>query len=57
VLGILVTIGLAFGFGVGGPVWLRSLVGFGAFAFSALLIRWPATRKRLMAFMHWLTER
>jgi hypothetical protein len=55
VLGILVGIGLAVGFGVPGPWTVKLLAGLGSFAASCLLIRWSRTRHLLMAFMHWLT--
>ena len=55
VLGILVGIALTVGFGV--PVWwpLRVVAGLASFALAAGLIRWPWSRHKLMAFMHWLT--
>jgi uncharacterized membrane protein YedE/YeeE len=55
VLGILVGIGLTVGFGVQGAWWVRTAAGAGAFALSMALLRWRASRHRLMAAMHWLT--
>lgn len=55
VLGILVSIGLTVGFGVGGSICWRVAAGVGAFAFAAFLIWWRPVRKLLMAFMHRLT--
>jgi hypothetical protein len=56
VLGILVSISLAVGFGISGPWQAKLLAGLGSFAVSCLLIRWAWTRHLLMAFMHWLTR-
>jgi hypothetical protein len=55
VLGILVGIGLAVGFGVPGPWEAQLVAGLGSFAAACLAIRWSRTRHYLMAFMHWLT--
>jgi hypothetical protein len=55
VLGILVGIGLAVGFGVPGPWQAQLVAGLGSFAAACLAIRWSRTRHYLMAFMHWLT--
>jgi len=57
VLGILVGIGLAVGFGVPGPWWAKFLAGAGAFAVACLLIGWGRSRNYLMEFMHRLTGR
>lgn len=56
VLGILVTIGLTVGFGVGGPWWSKLAAGGGSFLLSALLIKLPTSRHLMMSFMHWLTR-
>jgi hypothetical protein len=55
VLGILVGIGLAVGFGTPGPWDVKLLAGLGSFVGACLLIRWRRTRHLLMAFMHRLT--
>jgi predicted RNA-binding Zn-ribbon protein involved in translation (DUF1610 family) len=55
VLGILVGISLAVGFGVSCPWWEQLAAGLGSFAVSCFLIRWSRTRHLLMTFMHWLT--
>jgi hypothetical protein len=57
VLGILVGIGLAVGFGVPGPWEVKLAAGLGSFAVACLLIRWTWSRHHLMEFMHWLTGR
>jgi hypothetical protein len=54
VLGILVGIGLAFGFGVHGPWWVQFVAGGGSFAVACLLFRWRPSW--LMRFVHWLTD-
>lgn len=55
VLGILVGIGLAVGFGVSAWWPARVAAGFGAFGAACLLIRWKRSRHWLMEFMHRLT--
>jgi hypothetical protein len=55
VLGVLVTIGLSFFFGVSGPWWERGAWGLGSFAVACLLIWRPRSRRVLMGFMHRLT--
>jgi hypothetical protein len=55
VLGILVGIGLSVGFGVPGPFWVGIVAGLGSFLLACLLIWWPPSRQRLMAFMYRLT--
>jgi DNA-directed RNA polymerase subunit RPC12/RpoP len=55
VLGILVAIGLGVGFGVAPPVWAGALAGLGSVVVFGWLIHWPASRRRLMDLMHWLT--
>ena len=56
VLGILVSICLAVGFGVPGPWQAKLVAGLGSFALACLLIRWSRVRHLLMAFMHRLTD-
>ena len=56
VLGILVGIGLTVGFGVPGPVWVGAVAGAGSFVAACFLIRSKPSRRRLMSFMHWLTD-
>ena len=54
VLGILIGVGLAAGFGVPGPVW----IGLAASAASLAVVfslRWEWSRSHPMTFMHWLT--
>jgi hypothetical protein len=55
VLGILVGIGLAVGFGVEGRWWVQLVAGIGSFVLACFLVWWPPSRRRLMSFMHWLT--
>jgi hypothetical protein len=55
VLGILVAIGLAIGFGVPGGWPIKLAAGLGAFAAACILIRWKWSRHQLMSFMHRLT--
>jgi hypothetical protein len=57
VLGILVTIALAVGFGVSASWPIKLAAAVGAFLLACLLIRAPWSRKRLMSFMYWLTGR
>jgi hypothetical protein len=55
VLGILVGIGLAVGFGVEGRWWVQLVAGTGSFVLACFLVWWRPSRRRLMSFMHRLT--
>lgn len=55
VLGILVGIALAVGFGVEARWWIQLVAGIGSFAVACFLVRWPQSRRRLMSFAHRLT--
>lgn len=55
VLGILVGIGLAVGFGVEGGWWVQLVAGADSFVLACFLVWWSPSRRRLMSFVHWLT--
>jgi uncharacterized membrane protein YedE/YeeE len=55
VLGILVGIGLAVGFGVEGDWWIRVVAGIGSVALACAVIGNRRTRNAAMTLMHRLT--
>jgi hypothetical protein len=57
VLGILVGIGLAVGFGVEASWWVQLVAGVGSFALACFLVWWSWSRRWLMSFVHRLIGR
>ena len=55
VLGILVSIGLSFGFGVPGSFWVKLIAGGGSFVAACALIKVQSSRNVVVKFARWLT--
>ena len=56
-IGVLLSIGVAVGFGLSGPVWVRVLAGLTTSVSLALSVRLLSRRAGLLRrFARWLTE-
>lgn len=56
-LGILLSIGLAVGFGVPGPWYAGVAWGVAATVIAAAAFRWPRSHRSLARLMHWILDR
>jgi hypothetical protein len=55
VLSVLVAIGLGSAALSSGPVWVKVIVGTGAFVFASAAIKWHRSQHWLMLYVRWLT--